>query len=60
MISDREIKEIVINCNLNSVKKTNQLQPGILIKRSDIRALTTEKVFASNKFSEDQDLLQLT
>jgi len=60
LITEALKKDILANCDLDSVKEKNQTQPGILIRRSDIRALPTERVFASEKFSGDQDLLQLT
>lgn len=59
-LTQKTKKDILANCNLNSVRESNQVESGILIRRSDIRALPAETVFASEKFSGDQDLLQLT
>ncbi len=42
------------------LKKDGAVKYGILIRRSNIRALPTEITFASKKESGDQDLLQLT
>ncbi|TDP92258.1 cell wall-associated NlpC family hydrolase [Halanaerobium saccharolyticum] len=60
LLPQKTKEEIITNCNLNSVREDNQVQSGILIRRSVVRALPTEEVFASEKFSGDQDLLQLT
>lgn len=60
LLAQKTKEKIIANCNLNSVKEGNQVESGILIRRSAVRALPTEEVFASEKFSGDQDLLQLT
>ncbi len=62
LISSDRRENIKNNCspeNINS-KKDRIIKYGILIRRSNIRALPTEITFASEKESGDQDLLQLT
>lgn len=60
LITEAEKKSFLANCNFEDIKEKNQTKTGILIKRSNIRGLPTETVFAAQKESGDQDLMQLT
>src|SRR5690554_1208990 len=59
-VTDREINELIKNCNLQQIPDRVRVKFGMLLRRSNLRALPADKIFASSPETADQDLLQLT
>src|SRR5690554_1690061 len=59
-VTDREINDLIKNCNLQQIPDRVRVKFGMLLRRSNLRALPADKIFASSPDTTDQDLLQLT
>ena len=59
-ISEKEISELIDNSAIDQISDEITVSFGLLVKRTDVRAYPTDKVFATSPESIDQDMFQLT